>query len=146
MSILLILGGIGYAVNLNISASQAILFGSGGIGPAYFPNILAGLLVILSVITLVKNFRDKSPENLATIVTHNARYILATLALTIAFLASWQTFGFFYLNVFVLLTVLMTLYRIEFGIKNSLLVGIVTSVLTTAFLYGLFGQILALTF
>lgn len=146
MSILLIAGAIGYAVNLNHSASQAIFFASSGVGPTYFPNILAGLLVILSVITLIKNLRNKSPENVARIVTPNAAYILATLALIVAFLASWQFFGFFYLNVFLLLAVLMTLYRIDFGIKNSLLVGLVTSAGTTVFLYGLFGQILALTF
>lgn len=146
MSIVLILGAIGYAVNLNQSAAKALFFSSGGIGPAYFPNILAGLLVILSLITLFKNFRDKSAENVAKVTTHNSGYILATIALVIAFLVSWQTFGMFYLNVFVLLTVLMTLYRNEFGIKNSLLVGIVTAVVTTGFLYVLFGQILALTF
>jgi len=146
MSIILIMGGIGYAVNLNQSASQALLFSSSGIGPAYFPNILAGLLVILSVMTLVKNLRDKSPKNIEKVTTHNSGYILVTVALMVAFLASWQFLGFFYLNVFVLLTVLMTLYRIEFGLKNSLLVGLATSVFTTGFLYGLFGQILALTF
>ncbi|MBU2937749.1 MULTISPECIES: tripartite tricarboxylate transporter TctB family protein [Pacificibacter] len=146
MSIILIMGGIGYAVNLNQSASQALLFSSSGIGPAYFPNILAGLLVILSVMTLVKNLRDKSPKNIEKVTTHNSGYILVTVALMVAFLASWQFLGFFYLNVFVLLTVLMTLYRIEFGLKNSLLVALATSVFTTGFLYGLFGQILALTF
>ncbi|MBU2867665.1 tripartite tricarboxylate transporter TctB family protein [Pacificibacter marinus] len=146
MSIILIIGGIGYAVNLNQSASQALIFSSSGVGPAYFPNILAGLLVILSVMTLVKNFRDNSPNNIEKITTHNAGYILITIALMVAFLASWQFLGYFYLNVFVLLTILMTLYRIEFGFKNSLLVGITTSVFTTGFLYGLFGQILALTF
>lgn len=146
MSIILIMGGIGYAVNLNRSAAEAIFFSSGGIGPTYFPNILAGLLVVLSLITLVKNFRDSSEKNLSKVTTHNARYILATIALVIAFLVSWQSFGLFYLNVFVLLTVLMTLYRIEFGIKNSLIVALVTSAATTGFLYGLFGQILALSF
>jgi hypothetical protein len=142
---MLIIGAIVYAVNLNHTASQALLFGS-GVGPAYFPTILAGLLVILSCITLVKNFRDKSPKNTEKVTALNSGYIIATVALIVAFLASWQFLGFFYLNVFVLLTILMTLYRIEFGIKNSLLVGVVTAVCTTGFLYGLFGQILALTF
>lgn len=145
MSIALIMGAIGYALNLNHSASQTIFFASSGVGPTYFPNVLAALVVILSLVTLVKNLRDKSEENCAVILTPNAGYILATFALVVAFLLSWQFFGFFYLNAFVLLTVLMTLYRIEFGLKNSLIVGLITSVSTTGFLYVLFGQVLALS-
>lgn len=146
MSIILIIGAIGYALNLNHSASQAIFFSSSGVGPTYFPNILAGTLVALCIVVLVKNFRDTSPKNLEKIVTPNFWYILATMVFVIAFVASWQMFGAFYLNVFVFLTVLLTLYRLEFGIKNSLFVGIVTSVLTTGFLYALFGRILAISF
>lgn len=33
MSIVLIIGGLCYALNLNHSASQAIYFSSGGVGP-----------------------------------------------------------------------------------------------------------------
>ncbi|SNS84148.1 tripartite tricarboxylate transporter TctB family protein [Tropicimonas sediminicola] len=139
MSIVLIIGGIGYALNLNHSASQAIFFSSSGVGPTYFPNILTGLLVLLCIVTLIRNVRDSSPENTTKVETHNSRYILATLGLAIAFIASWQNLGYFYLNVFVLLTILLTIYRIEFGIGNSLLVGAVTSAFTTAFLFALFG-------
>ncbi len=146
MSIVLIMGAIGYALNLNHSASQAIFFASSGVGPTYFPNVLAGLVVILSIVTLVKNLRDTSDGNTAKITTPNAGYILATFALVVAFLLSWQFLGFFYVNVFILLTVLMTLYRIEFGFKNSLTVALITAVATTGFLYVLFGQILALSF
>lgn len=145
MSIALILGAIGYAWSLNHSASQAIFFASSGVGPTYFPNVLAALVVILSLVTLVQNLRDGSEDNRAKITTPNAGYILATFALVVAFLLSWQFLGFFYLNAFLLLTVLMTLYRIEFGFKNSLIVALITSVSTTGFLYLLFGQILALS-
>lgn len=146
MSVALILGGIGYAVNLNHSASQAIFFSSSGVGPTYFPNILTGLLVILCLVVLVRNLRDRSPENSGRVVTHNLRFILATLALAIGFIASWQAFGYFYLNVFVLLAALLTLFRIEFGLRNSLLIGAVTAACTTGFLYGLFGKILEISF
>lgn len=146
MSVVLILGGLGYALNLNHSASQAIYFSGSGVGPTYFPNVLTGLLVILCVVVLIKNLRDKSAENTGKVVTHNSRYILATLALTVVFIASWQYLGYFYLNVFVLLTILLTIYRSEFGLKNSLLVGAATAAGTTAFLYGLFGNILEISF
>lgn len=146
MSVVLILGGLGYALNLNHSASQTIYFSGSGVGPTYFPNVLTGLLVILCIVTLVKNLRDTSPDNTEKVETANSRYILATLALTIAFIASWQYLGYFYLNVFVLLTILLTIYRSEFGLRNSLLVGAVTSAGTTAFLYGLFGNILEISF
>ncbi len=146
MSVVLILGGIGYALNLNHSASQAIFFASSGVGPTYFPNILTGLLVLLCLIALLRNLRDSSPENTARVVTTNLWQILATLGLVIAFIASWQLFGFFFLNVFVLLTILLTLYRIEFGLKNSLLVAALTAAGTTGFLYGLFGMILEISF
>jgi hypothetical protein len=146
MSILLIIGGISYALNLNHSASQAIFFSSSGVGPVYFPNILTGLLIFLSLVTLIKNLRDSGPENMARVVTPNLGYILVTLALVVAFIASWQFIGYFYLNVFALLTILMTIYRIEFGFRNSLLVAVVTAVCTTGFLFGLFGKILGISF
>ncbi|WP_186766670.1 tripartite tricarboxylate transporter TctB family protein [Puniceibacterium confluentis] len=146
MSVLLIMGGIGYTLNLNHSASQAIFFSGSGVGPTYFPNALTGILVLLCIVTLIRNFRDKSPENTAMVTTENFGYILATLALAIAFIASWQVFGYFYLNVFVLLTVLLTIYRIEFGIRNSSLVAVVTSVFLTGFLFALFGKILEISF
>lgn len=146
MSLVLIAGGIGYALNLNHSASEAIFFSSSGVGPTYFPNILTGLLVLLSLVTLFRNLRDSSPKNTAKVVTENLGVILATLGLAMAFIASWQFLGFFYLNTFVLLTVLLTIYRIEFGIRNSLLVAAGTSACTTAFLFALFGNILEISF
>lgn len=146
MSIALIMGGIAYAANLNHSASQSIFLSSSGAGPTYFPNLLTAALVILCLVALVRNHRDTSPENTGRVVTRNSGYILATLGLTMAFIASWQVLGHFYLNVFLLLTVLLTIYRIEFGIKNSLLVGAVTAALTTGFLYALFGRVLAISF
>ncbi|TNF22582.1 MAG: tripartite tricarboxylate transporter TctB family protein [Rhodobacteraceae bacterium] len=146
MSVLLIMGGIGYALNLNHSASQAIFFSGSGVGPTYFPNALTAILVLLCIVTLIRNLRDKSPENTGKVTTANSRYILATLGLAMAFIASWQVLGYFYLNVFVLLTVLLTIYRIEFGIRNSLLVAVVTSAFLTGFLFALFGKILEISF
>lgn len=146
MSVVLILGAVGYVLNLHHSASQTIFFASSGVGPTYFPNILAGLLVMLSLVSLVRNLRDSSPKNTARIVTENAGQILATLALTVAFVASWQFLGYFYLNAFVLLTVLLTIYRIEFGFGNSIRVAVGTSAGVTAFLYVLFGNILEIAF
>lgn len=146
MSVALILGGLGYAVNLNQSAAEAIYFASSGVGPTYFPNILTGLLVLLCLITLVKTLRDPDPEAREKVTTNNLGFILATLVLVIAFIASWQTLGYFYLNVFVLLTALLTIYRIEFGLRNSLLVALVTSAGTTGFLFALFGKILEISF
>lgn len=81
ISTVLVLGGASYAVAINRSASDAIFFSSAGIGPAYFPNILAVLLVALSVITLVKNLRDPSPELASKVTTVNSIYIVATLVL-----------------------------------------------------------------
>ncbi|MDV7142816.1 tripartite tricarboxylate transporter TctB family protein [Tropicimonas sp. TH_r6] len=146
MSVILIIGGLCYALNLNYSASQAIFFSSGGVGPTYFPNILTALLILLSLATLYRNFRDLRPENTEKITTHNFWYIIATLALVVAFIASWQLLGYFYLNVFVFLAVLLTIFRMEFGIGNSLGVAVVTSALTTGFLYALFGKILTISF
>jgi hypothetical protein len=146
MSIALIIGGLCYALNLNLSASQTIYFSSGGVGPTYFPNILTALLVLLCVVTLYRNFRDVSSENVGQITTHNFWYIIATFALVVAFIASWQLFGYFYLNVFIFLTVLLTIFRMDFGIGNGLLVGATTSAFTTGFLYVLFGKILTISF
>lgn len=146
MSIILIMGGLCYALNLNHSASQAIYFSSGGVGPTYFPNILTALLVTLSIVTLYQNFRDTNPEKDERVTTHNFWHIVVTLTLVVAFIASWQFLGYFYLNVFILLTALLTIFRMDFGIKNSLIVAVVTSALTTGFLYALFGKILTISF
>ncbi|MBU2959134.1 tripartite tricarboxylate transporter TctB family protein [Paracoccus sp. 1_MG-2023] len=146
ISTVLVLGGASYAVAINRSASDAIFFSSAGIGPAYFPNILAVLLVALSVITLVKNLRDPSPELASKVTTVNSIYIVATLVLAAAAIAAWQFTGYFYPVVFILLALLIAIFRAEFGAMRSLGVGVVTSAATTLFIYALFGRILQISF
>lgn len=95
---------------------------------------------------MYQNFGNLSEENTEKVTTHNFWYIVATFALVVSFIASWQLLGHFYLNVFILLTVLLTIYRMDFGIGNSLAVGAATAAFTTGFLYALFGKILMISF
>lgn len=140
--IIMAIGGC-YIVNLNQSASQAILF-STGVGPTYFPNILTGILFFLCIVVFIQDKR-KAPEK-EKLTFPNIKYILFTLFITIAFIASWQFLGHFYLNVFALIAILISLYRKEKGVKNSILVGVITSVFTTLFVYFLFEKILTISF
>ncbi|QUS37334.1 tripartite tricarboxylate transporter TctB family protein [Falsirhodobacter algicola] len=146
IAVLLILGGASYAAAINRSAAQAIFFSSAGIGPAYFPNILAALLIGLSLIVLIRNIADRSAEKAARIVTENAGYILGTLALAVLAIALWQVTGFFYPVVFGLLAVLMSVFRAETGGRRAVVTGIVTAAGTTLFIYALFGRILQVSF
>lgn len=129
--------GLSYVINLNYSASQAI-FMANGVGPTYFPNVLTAILIFLCVVVLVQGNRREDTR----VTMPNIKYMVFTLALTAIFIASWQFLGYFYINVFVFLTILMTVYRKEFGIKQSFIVGVGTSIVATGFLYVLFGKIL----
>ncbi|UTW10240.1 tripartite tricarboxylate transporter TctB family protein [Marinobacterium rhizophilum] len=137
MSIIIMIIGMSYVINLNYSASQAILL-SNGIGPTYFPNVLAAILFFLCVVVLIQgNIREDT-----RVTIPNIKYMVFTLILTMVFILSWQYLGYFYINAFVFITALMTVYRKEYGIKKSFLVGVGTSIVTTGFLYVLFGKIL----
>lgn len=135
----LIFVGLSYAINVNDTASRYI--SSNTLGPTYFPNILTGLLIVLCIIAFVQG---KNKEN-TKVVIPNFKYMLFTISLTVLFILCWQKVGYFYVNIFVFITILLTVFRKEKGIKHSLAVGAFTALLTTGMLYLLFGIVLAIS-
>lgn len=137
--VFLVILGLGYIINLNHTAARYA--SSNTIGPTYFPNVLTAILIILCIIAFIQGKDTKESK----VVLPNYKHMLFTLAMTVLFILTWQFIGFFYVAVFLFGTILLTVYRIEKGLKRSLIVGAFTSLVTTVVIYVLFGIVLAIS-
>lgn len=103
-------------------------------GPGYFPTILSGVLILLSLL-LIASSRHVSEASLGIFVKQN-RIVFAAGALTVAYLALLFVFGFLVATPIYLIAILrffrMTRWR-------SLLL---TAALTTAASYAIFTTVL----
>lgn len=139
--ILLILFGIGYFVSINTSAT--INPKSSAIGPNYFPNILAGLLIVLSLVSLIQTIRKEDKK----IIIPQFKLILFTIVLTVLFFVSWGVFGWFYVQTLIFLTVLFTVYRHRTGkLVHIIATSALTALIVTASIYFLFGRLMVIQF
>lgn len=111
---LLMVFGWAYALSVNITTSGGVHHST--IGPAYFPNILAGLLTILCVISFIQTAKKTGKDRVRL---HYFKYVLITLSITAAFLLAWYMIGYFYVLAFVYLMTLFLLYRRNFSKKQA---------------------------
>lgn len=142
VAVLLIIMSLIYIFDINYSASQAILFMSNGVGPTYFPNALASIVIFLCIVVLIKDNRKIIIDTVIEIP--NYKYIVFTVVLTVVFLLSWQFLGSFYINVFCFLATLLFFYRDGSALKR-MGVALSTSFFTTIFIYLLFSKLLSLS-
>lgn len=131
-----------YVYDVNYSASQAIIFNSGGVGPTYFPNVLAGITIFLCLVVLIKD-NVKSKEN-SVFEILNLKLVLLTVMSTVVFLLSWQFFGYFYFSVFALVFTLLVFYR-DSSFTNRMIIAFFTAISVSVFVYLLFGKLLSLS-
>ena len=78
-------------------AAQALPEDTTGMGPAYFPRILAVLLAVLSGIKLIQlSIAQRGERGSETFRIGNLKGVLCTLGALALFLLLWTTVGFFY--------------------------------------------------
>lgn len=109
----------------------------------YFPRILAILLIVLCVISLVQTKLENSEEK---IVIPNFKIVLATVLITALYIASWNLLGYFYIQTFLFLTILNSVFRIPskgFN-RNNILIILFTSLLITLLIYVIFEVVMPL--
>ncbi|MGB3423982.1 MAG: tripartite tricarboxylate transporter TctB family protein [Castellaniella sp.] len=104
-------------------------------GPGYFPIALSLLLIVLSLIMIVNGIVRKTSFNFFdTLFKANLGVLLLTNLALIAYLVLWGLVPFV-LNTGVFLIVLGMIFRRKF-VTNAIF-----SILTTAIIYLLFGQV-----
>jgi len=84
---------------------------AGAIGPDGFPKILAGALIILSIVGIVKQFSKKKTEE--RIDFSGFLIVLLTIVLTIAYFITWIYLEYFYITTFIYLFLLMLLFNLK---------------------------------
>lgn len=136
MLTLILLLGVGYlfsAYSLK-SADESNTLSSG-----YFPQILGIALIILCIISIVQTVLKKEDEK---IDRGNLLMTLSTLAVTSLFIIGWQTFGFFYIQLFIFLFVLFTIYRFKSLNKKIFFVNVIISLFVSGSIYLIFERLM----
>ncbi|WP_067726517.1 tripartite tricarboxylate transporter TctB family protein [Oceanobacillus damuensis] len=105
---------------------------------AYFPKLLVIVLIILCLISLIQTIRGNSEK----INIENLKLIGLTTLFIIIFIASWGYFGYFYINTFLFVFILITMYRLPNKKAKLLIKNAVTSLFITVIIYGVFDLIL----
>jgi len=105
----------------------------GGIGPKYFPALLAGSLIMLSLAGIIRTVAGQKEDK--RIEMPNLAMILATAGATAAFIWLWQMTGRFYLLSFLLIFGLMNLYKPfwKSGIRRLALYALIAALLLLFF-------------
>jgi hypothetical protein len=88
----------------------------GGISAGYVPFWLSIILVILCGLNLVQTLLKKESKD-KKIIIQNWKYIIFTLVILPLYFMSWSNFGYFYIQTFFLLLILMLVYKIPTGLS-----------------------------
>lgn len=114
----------------------------GGIGPQYFPALLAGCLILLCVLGLLRSFAQDSGERLSV---PNLKLIALTVGATVLYIYIWSKTGLFYLWSFLYMFGLFNLYQPfwKTGIR-SLVLYVAVALLMLVFAYFVFGQLMGI--
>ncbi|MCM3716500.1 tripartite tricarboxylate transporter TctB family protein [Alkalihalobacillus oceani] len=137
---LLFLVGLG---GLFIYTSLQFNEGAGGqvIGPAFFPQLVSGLLIVMCIISAFTTWRkEKTSEDTLTIP--QLKYILFTIAALVIFVALWDLFGLFYLFAFLFLFSLFYVYNRTDSKKKRILKAVGLSIAIGLFIYLVFEKLL----
>lgn len=114
------------------------------ISAGYLPFWLSIILFILCIISFVKTKLEKKERKL---VIPKAKYIVITVALIVLFLLSWSYFSFFYVQTFVFILILLTIYKIPTGLtKRSTYVNVSIALGFSMFTYILFDVVMNVKF
>ncbi|MDO6459149.1 tripartite tricarboxylate transporter TctB family protein [Granulosicoccaceae sp. 1_MG-2023] len=105
-------------------------------GPNFFPQILAVMLFIASVVCIVQALRGHALKDLETIDKPGLIRAAVMLLIAIAYILLMQVVGFF------IATVVFLYAQMTYLKQKSLLVRVITSVLVAMAVYALFHSFL----
>lgn len=114
------------------------------LGPAFFPNILAVLVIVFGIIILVRAIMSKNE----IISFDNKKQVFVTIGLTIAFFIAWSlAHSLYFLWMFCYIMGLYAYYK-KPEIKNVkvLLTGLALAGGITIFIYYVFGVLIMVNF
>lgn len=121
--------GILYGIQaLELRNARMIITSTTTLGPGYFPSLLAIILVILCIINIIETYVKKSDEK---VEISNFKVLIYSLVVIVLFILSWFNFGYFFINVFLFILVLLLVYRTQkfttrLVLKNSVIAGGIT--------------------
>lgn len=133
-----------YYLNVNSGGGIRPAYGQGAaIGPEYFPNVLAVLLFVLSLLSL---YRTSRMEDRKLDVPHIGLILLA-IGVTGLFVGGWYLTGWFFPLAFLFVSVLLYAYRREpgrhvFAATTSVAIALVL----TGAIYFVFARVMSLRF
>jgi hypothetical protein len=112
------------------------------IGAGFYPFLLAVILLILIVVNFLQTLRKPSTEE-DKVVIPNGKLVLFTIGTIALFILSWAVIGYFYINLFLFIFVLYSVYseklKRQFIFKNAFL-----SLLITLSIFVIFSIVLNL--
>lgn len=114
----------------------------GSIGPGYFPVILSVLLILLCGLSFVQTLRRTEDE---TLTIPNLGYVLMAIGAIATFITLWTFLGVFYPLVYIFVVGLMLLFQPSAELRR-LVVILVTSLVVTFMIYGLFDLVMGVRF
>ncbi len=137
-----------FAIGYYYMATYAIreIFITDTLGPRQFPRILSILLAISCIFSFIQTL--KREDHIITFP--NYRMIIVTIIFTSLYFISWKEMGYFYLNTFIFLLLLLIVYQIKLLIRKNLLINLIKNFLialgVTVFIYFLFEIIIGIRF
>ncbi|MEL7566836.1 MAG: tripartite tricarboxylate transporter TctB family protein [Dehalobacterium sp.] len=139
LSLLFTLLGVG-----TLWQSSGIKNSGENLGPTFFPNMLAALVVVFGIIILVRAVMTKNE----IVSFDNKKHVFLTIGLTIAFFIAWSlAHNLFYVWLFIYIMGLYAFYK-QPEIKKAkvLLAGLALAGGITIFIYGVFGILIMVNF
>lgn len=121
--------GILYGIQaLELRNARMIITSTTTLGPGYFPSLLAIILVILCIINIIETYLKKSDEK---VEISNLKVLIYSLVVIVLFILSWFNLGYFFINVFFFILILLLVYRTQkfttrLVLKNSVIAGGIT--------------------
>ncbi|MCM3761123.1 tripartite tricarboxylate transporter TctB family protein [Alkalihalobacillus oceani] len=137
---LLFLAGLGVlfmytSLQFNDRASGQI------IGPAFFPQLVSGLLIFMCIISAFTTWRKEKTSD-DTLNIPQLKYILFTIVALVIFVALWDAFGLFYLFALLFLSSLLYVYNRKDSTKKRILKAVGLSIVIGLFIYLVFEKLL----
>jgi len=120
----------------------------GGIGPQYFPTLLAGCLILLCALGLLRSIKQDNRERLSV---PNLKLITLTAGATVLYIYIWSKTGWFYLWSFLYMFGLINLYQPFWKSKpfsktgiRSLMLYLAVSLMMLVFAYFVFARLMGI--
>lgn len=109
-------------------------------GPAFYPQLMAILLGIVSITLIIRSVRSlKNNEHGEKVRINNPKKVIASMVATLIYVLILKTVGFL-IATFIYLTVLILIMQPQ---KNKILISILVSFIMTGAVYFIFAVLFA---